>query len=119
MIDFEVEERKFDILLFPRGWRTAETSFNIKLNTTISIKGEIIVEIIKPAKDVNGKYKLGIFIRDEISGVGTITFIKGNKFASLGHPVIKEDGKTLVITGGTLYNCNITGAVKGERGKAG
>lgn len=92
---------------------------DLEKNLTIKRQGEIIVEIIKPAKDVNGKYKLGIFIRDEISGVGTITFIKGDKFASLGHPVIKEDGKTLDITGGTLYNCNITGAVKGERGKAG
>lgn len=80
---------------------------------------EIIVKTIKPAKDINGNYKLGVFIRDNVSGIGTITFIKGNRFASLGHPVINNEGKNIEISGGELYNCDITGYIKGERGKAG
>ena len=81
--------------------------------------GENLFKSIKPAKDINGKYKIGVFIRDTVNGIGTVTFIKGNRFASLGHPVITEKGKQLEIIGGSLYNCNITGYSKGKRGVAG
>jgi len=98
-----------------------EKSIKSNYNKTITIdrQGETILKIVTPAKDINGKYKLGLFIRDEINGIGTITFIKGNKFASLGHPVLNNEGKTYEIIGGNLYNCKITGNIKGERGKAG
>lgn len=98
-----------------------EKSIKSNYNKTITIErqGETMLKIITPAKDINGKYKLGLFIRDEINGIGTITFIKGNRFASLGHPVLNNAGKTYEIIGGNLYNCKITGNIKGERGKAG
>ena len=86
---------------------------------TINRQGETIIKKITPAKDINGKYKLGLLIRDEVNGIGTITFIKGNKFASLGHAVLNNDGKPFEILGGNLYDCTITGCIKGERGKAG
>ncbi len=86
---------------------------------TISRNNELILEKIIPAKDINGHYKLGVFVRDDVSGIGTITYIKGNSFGSLGHPILDDRGNLLDITGGKLYNCNITGYVKGERGKAG
>ena len=89
--------------------------------TDIKIKrdGEILDKTIKPSKDLSGKFKLGVFIKDSISGIGTITYIDDNRFASLGHAVIGDNGDVLSILGGDLYNCNITGVIKGERGKAG
>ena len=81
--------------------------------------GQNIVKQIKAVKDINGHYKLGIFIRDSINGIGTITYIKGKRFASLGHPVVDENGDEINICGGKLYNCAITGCAKGERGKVG
>lgn len=77
------------------------------------------IKIIQPVKDLGGNYRLGIFIREGISGIGTVTFIKGDKFGSLGHPVADESGRQLDITGGMLYKCNITGYIAGERGKPG
>ena len=74
---------------------------------------------ITPKKDNFGKYKLGLFIQNNVSGIGTLTFIKNNCFASLGHPIVDNYGDILSISGGNLYNCQITGAIKGERGKAG
>ncbi len=88
-------------------------------NITLKRNGEIIFEKIIPAKDINGKYKLGVFIKDNVNGIGTMTFIKGNRFASLGHPVVEDNGNIMQITGGELYSCNITGCVKGKRGEAG
>ncbi len=86
---------------------------------TLSRNDELILEKVSTVKDMSGHNKLGVFVRDDVSGIGTITFINGDRFASLGHPVLDESGELLKITGGKLYNCNITGRVKGERGKAG
>ena len=74
---------------------------------------------VKPQLDkVSKKYKIGVLIRDTISGIGTITYIdvSNRKFGSLGHTVganneLSQDSK--------LYQCSIVGAVKGIRGKAG
>ena len=88
-------------------------------NVSIQRNGKILTEKIVPAKDINGSYRLGVFIRDNINGIGTITYIKGNRFASLGHPVTDDKGDVLNIIGGNLYNCDITGYVKGQKGKAG
>lgn len=81
--------------------------------------GEKIFQTITPAKDVFNKYKLGIFVKDDMNGIGTITFIQGKRFASLGHPILDENEKILDISGGCIYNCKITGCIKGERGMAG
>lgn len=98
-----------------------ETAISGQQSVDIQIrrKGETLNKILNPAKDLSGNEKLGIFIKDDICGIGTITYIKGNRFASLGHPVIDESGEIIEIISGNLYNCNITGCVKGERGKAG
>lgn len=90
-----------------------------KVLLEIERDGQIILKNMTLAKDVSGCEKLGVFIKDDISGIGTITFIKGNRFASLGHPIVENDGKLLNILGGKLYKCDITGCVKGERGNAG
>ncbi|MBQ7340132.1 MAG: SpoIVB peptidase [Clostridia bacterium] len=75
--------------------------------------GEILSKTIKPAKDIDGKYKLGVFIKNGINGIGTITYITNGKFASLGHPVYYKN-EMAEIKGGKLYNCKITGYDKGE-----
>lgn len=80
---------------------------------------ELITLNITPAKDISGKFRLGVFIRDGINGIGTVTYIKDGKFASLGHPIVYEDGSIISITGGKLYGCKITGCIKGERGNPG
>ena len=81
--------------------------------------GESIVINFKPQKDVVGNIKLGVFVRDEIDGIGTITFIYKDKIASLGHPVIDENNSLLEITDGNVYNCVVNGYIKGEKGKPG
>jgi len=74
---------------------------------------------ITPAKDALGNYKLGVYIRNALNGIGTITYIRGNSYASLGHPVLSEDGELLFVKAGEIRCCNITGVVKGKRGRAG
>ncbi len=98
-----------------------ENAINNKNDTIITIEraGENIIKKVIPAKDMGGSYKLGVFVKDDVCGIGTITFIKGNSFASLGHPVINEDGNVAKIVAGNIFKCNVSGCVKGERGKPG
>ena len=92
-----------------------------KSNVMVKIlRGDNIINFAITAKnDVFGNTKLGLFIRNNISGIGTITYVKDGVFASLGHPILSEYGNLMEFIDGKLYNCTITGVVKGERGKAG
>ncbi len=83
--------------------------------------GEIILKIVYPEKDISGEYKLGLFIRDEFTGIGTITYIEEDgTFGALGHPVSdKGKGKPIKINSGKMYLCTVMGVTKGVRGKAG
>lgn len=80
--------------------------------------GERIVNIT-PAKDMSGKCRLGIFIRDEINGIGTVTFFKGNKVATLGHSVYDPSGIMADVTSGEIFCSKITGYIRGKRGNPG
>lgn len=93
----------------------------VKKTSIINVKrgNETIIKTIAPAKDDNNKYKLGVFIKDGVSGIGTITYFTKNRYGALGHPVLSDTFSLLEITGGEIYKCKITGCVKGERGKAG
>ncbi len=96
---------------------------SIKTEDSVKIKikraGEVIEKEIKPAKDLSGAYKLGVFVRDDVCGIGTVTYIYNNRLASLGHPVIDESGDAVEILNGNVFPCKITGFIKGEKGKAG
>ncbi|MBQ7224632.1 MAG: hypothetical protein IJX06_03690 [Clostridia bacterium] len=67
---------------------------------------------------VSGEYRLGINVRCDVCGLGTVTFIRRDgRFGALGHPV--GLGAPLGKVDGKVYGCRILGVEKGERGKAG
>ena len=75
---------------------------------------------VTPVKDLNGNYKIGIFVRDDLQGIGTVTFIKEDgSFGSLGHPVASDKGEIYTVLSGNVYDSSIIGVVKGQSGKAG
>lgn len=90
---------------------------------TIKIRGEkeIKTVTVQPVKNAEGEYMLGIWVRDDSQGIGTMTFItENNKFAALGHGISDIDtGKLLSSNDGTIYNANIWGIKKGEKGNPG
>ena len=84
--------------------------------------GEEVSLTVIPVKDVTtGKPRVGVLVRDSLSGVGTVTYINGTDgtFASLGHPVTDTAGNTTKINGGTLYGCIIYDVKRGVRGNPG
>ena len=73
-----------------------------------------------PEKDLSGNYKIGLFIREDLNGLGTVTFLTDNgTFASLGHPVSNENGEIYNLRSGDVYESSIVGVNKAHRGKAG
>ena len=83
---------------------------------------ETLTKTIYPAKDISsGKFKIGLLVRDNLSGIGTITYIKEDgRFGALGHPVFEEtSGKLMNIGGGNVFKCSIIGVNRGEKGKPG
>ena len=84
-------------------------------------KMEYIDVKIHPAKDEEGKYKLGIWVRDNMQGLGTITFLNANsEFGALGHGIHDVDTSELLeISEGTLYETSIQNIKKGQNGSPG
>ena len=85
--------------------------------------GKINKTKIMPIYDEIQKiYKLGLWVRDNAAGVGTITYIRKDnyRFGALGHPVCDIDtGSLFPAKNGNIFKCNIVGYKKGQRGKAG
>lgn len=116
-----------DVIRFADG--TAVTS-NAQLQSIIS-KGESIdLEIVRDGEHLSaelvpvissgsGKPRGGMWVRDSIAGIGTMTFINKStgEFAGLGHPVCDSDtGGIVPIHSGEAVPATITDARKGERG---
>ena len=67
-------------------------------------------------------YKIGAWVRDSTSGIGTITFInpKDNSFGALGHGITDVDtGRIIPAGNGDLLSADIVGIKKGEKGSPG
>lgn len=83
--------------------------------------GEYIHLKMEPVETEENEYKLGIWVRDDLAGVGTLTFYdaEGN-YGALGHPVSDIDTGLKVSLGqGTLYEAEIAGITRGEKGNPG
>ena len=95
------------------------TSANVILS--IRREEELINVKIKSVKVDEGKYKLGIWVKDSMQGLGTVTYITSeNEFGALGHGIHDTDTEELLeISSGFSYKTNIVGvtpSVKGEPG---
>ena len=73
-------------------------------------------------KDDLGKYKMGIWVRDDVSGIGTLTFVQksNNKFAALGHAVTTGQTENIIpFTSGEVYNASLVNIQKGQKNNPG
>lgn len=92
------------------------------LTCTIIRDGEEITSTIKPIQTSEKEYKLGLWVKDAATGVGTLSFInKDNKtFFALGHSITDKDtGKIIDIDSGEIIPSEFVSLTKGEVGKAG
>jgi len=90
---------------------------------TLLIERDGVVEVvdITPEPMADGLYKMGIWIRDNAQGVGTLTIVdeEGN-FGALGHGIADSDTGLLMGLGhGSLYGTKIVGIRKSADGLPG
>ncbi len=76
---------------------------------------------ITPAQGTDGAWKLGLWLRDGISGVGTLTFYDPatGVYGALGHCISGDDGEALPLGDGGIYGAEIVGIVQGTVGAPG
>ncbi|MBE5746519.1 MAG: SpoIVB peptidase [Clostridiales bacterium] len=85
-------------------------------------KNKEFITKIKPCYDVkSGDYKLGVWVRDDASGVGTLTYVNSNnRFGALGHPICDSETKSIInLKEGKVYKCSVLGVNKGVTGNPG
>ncbi len=82
---------------------------------------EKITVALTPVMTKDGSYKLGIWVRDNIQGIGTLTFMKPDgTYGALGHGISDIDtGELLSLSQGELYSAKILSVSKGVSGNPG
>ena len=88
---------------------------------TVDRGGEVFDLKVTPAKNKEGFYKLGIWVRDNAQGVGTMTYLtQSGEFGALGHGINDLDTSTLMeLDYGSLYHADIVSIKKGLAGEPG
>lgn len=85
-------------------------------------RGEDYIEVnITPVEVKEDDYKLGIWVRDDTQGIGTMTYItRDYEFGALGHGISDVDtGKLLNCDNGLLYRAKVWGIKRGVEGTPG
>ena len=85
--------------------------------------GERMTVTLSPAFSAeDGKYKLGMWVRDSAAGIGTVSFYEPETglFVGLGHGIYDTDTETLMPAAkGEIVKTTITGVKRGEKGSPG
>lgn len=93
---------------------------------TVNIKflrgGEEMSADITPVRMDDGRYYMGIWVKDDLAGIGTITYYtKDGRFGALGHGIGDgtQSGNLLYANSGDLYSMKLTKIKKGKAGTPG
>ena len=101
--------------------RAVQSSGGEKLTITALRRGKTVELTVTPGR-ADGGYRLGVYLRDGIAGIGTVTYFdpETGAYGALGHG-ISDRGSTqlLPIAGGTLLHADVVGVARGQRGSPG
>lgn len=97
-----------------------ENSNGKVLKMTIKRDNELLEIYVTPIKsEIDKSYKIGVWVRDETQGIGTITYYnpKSYTFGALGHGITDIDTRKIIpIKNGKIMKAEITSIKKGQRG---
>ena len=80
---------------------------------------ETTLQLIQDSESI---YKTGLYVKDSINGIGTLTFIdpKTKLYGALGHEIIESTtGQKIEIKDGKIYHSMVTGINPSDRGNPG
>ena len=85
-------------------------------------RGDEMMDVkISPVEYAPSQYRLGIWVRDNVQGLGTVTFLTDkSRFGALGHGIHDTDTNVLMsISDGTVYRTSIQDIIRGTDGAPG
>ena len=100
--------------------RTALDHSHGSIHLTVQRGDQLKTIRIEPTITPEGP-KLGIFLRQGITGIGTVTYYDPatQTFAALGHGVNEPSGQLLALTSGYAYPAKVASVRKGQPGTPG
>ncbi len=97
--------------------KVVNSSNGKNLELTLLRNGNVITTSIVPTQTNEKEYKLGLWVKDAATGVGTMTFYEPESkvFAVLGHGITDSDTDSLIsIDTGELVTSKVISLKKGE-----
>ena len=85
-------------------------------------KNKLFKTLLQTRKTEDGSSKLGLWVKDDVSGIGTLTFVnkETHKYGALGHPIVETNsGNVVPVSGGKVFKCNLIGINKGKKNDPG
>ncbi|MDD6224579.1 MAG: SpoIVB peptidase S55 domain-containing protein [bacterium] len=102
LVDKYKDQSEIEVSFFRNG-KSMKTNLSLKL-------------------DENGVYKTGIYVKDQINGIGTLTYIdpETNIYGALGHEIAdKSTLQKVEIKDGKIFKSEITGIKPSRNGEPG
>ena len=122
--------RRGDTIIYAGGAAVTDTdsflyavaSSGGKLDITYERGGKTENTSLLLESDSSGRLRAGMWVRDSVGGVGTVTFYSPSdgKVVTLGHPVTDSDtGKCFTVQSGVITGCEILSVNKSTPGSPG
>lgn len=120
--DFIVKLGKTPVHCLKDFSETAQTLNEEPVSITVVREEKQMQFTICPVLNTEGRYQLGLWLRDGITGIGTITYYdpETGTYGALGHGINDVDSGSLIpLSAGEIYDASIVGVVKGQPGTPG
>ncbi len=98
------------------------TSNSTKVTLTYKRENKEKTTSLEVFKDQNEVYKTGLYVKDSVTGIGTLSFIDPETkiFGALGHEIVeKNTGVLLEIKDGKIFETSVTGIDRSTNGTPG
>lgn len=92
------------------------------VSLTVQRDGKVLEFTVEPVCSAEGQWMLGMWLRDGVSGIGTLTFLEPESgvYGALGHSVSdSETGKLIPIDQGSITDAQIVSIKPGNAGNPG
>lgn len=103
----------------------------VNLINELEVDGKVKLTILRDNKEIeidyqliydNGKYKTGLYAKDSVKGIGTLSYIdpETKRYGSLGHNIIlNENQETILIDDGNILESEVTSIERSTNGSPG
>lgn len=93
-----------------------------QIDITVMREQEELTKTLKLVKDENNVIKTGLYVKNKITGIGTLTYIDPETkiFGALGHEITDKNSSLKVeIKDGNIFQSEVVGITPSENGKVG